>query len=156
MISKAASMNLEILTQSFIQARHWEWRDMPSENSWSLQSCFRLFEKIHRLKFPHEDMRAGLSFLLAVFNILIIIYPSVGHGADTTFAEPFSSEILVDRRMMSNSDPHVFRFISIQDPIPYMIPLIPNHPSQFSFLSIEELESLLERPLLQSQDIIPI
>ena len=155
-MSKAVSMNLEILVQSFLQVRRVEWVGMPSGDSWSLQSCFRRFEKIHRFRFPHEDMRAGLSFLLAVFNIQMIIYPSVGHGADTTFAEPFSSEILTGIRGVFSGEPHVVRFLSIQDPIPYMIPLIPKLPSQFSFVSIEELESHLVIPLLQPQDIIPI
>jgi hypothetical protein len=127
-MSKAVSMSLEISVQSFLQVRHVEWMRMPSEDSWNLQSCFRRFEKIHCLRFSHEDLRAGLSFLLAVFNILIIVYPSVGHGADTTFSKPFSSETLTSMREVSNGEPHVVRFISIQDPIPYMIPLIPKLP----------------------------
>ena len=148
-MSKAVTRNWEAMVQSFFCARDLPWGGMPLDNPWSLPSCFRKIERVHRATYVSVEMQAVSLFLLAVFNISVVLYISVGSGADTNFIQTEVYEDVAGLNVESRSSNKVFRIVrllSIQHTSNYIIPLIPKDFSLCNFIPLNQLDSFMSLP----------
>ena len=152
-MSKAVTRNWQAMVQSFFLVRELPWGGMPSDTPWSLSSSFHKIERVHRATYVIEEMQAVSLFLLAVFNIHVILYVSDGSGADTNFILTETCEDVTSLKIESKSSnmvPCIVRLLSIQDTSNYIVPLVPEFFPLCNFIPLSQLASFVLPP-----DIIP-